>query len=54
MWDFEVCRGHKPSVDQSCGAVIFPDSSHRDLSANNPPRLIQWIYDPGMPEMLTN
>ena len=56
-WVFEVgtCRGHKPIIDQSCGAVIcFPDSSHRDLSASNLPGLIQWICDPVMPEILAN
>ena len=56
IWVFEVgtCRGHKPIIDQSCGAVFFPDSSHRDLSASNLPGLIQWIYDPVMPEILAN
>ena len=53
---FEVCtcRGHKPIIDQSCGAVFFPDSSHRDLSASNLPGLIQWICDPVMPEIPAN
>ena len=56
IWVFEVgtCRGHKPIIDQSCGAVFFPDSSHRDLSASNLPGLIQWICDPVMPEILAN
>ena len=57
IWVFEVgtCRGHKPIIDQSCGAVIFfPDSAHRDLSASNLPGLIQWICDPVMPEILAN
>ena len=56
IWVFEVgtCRGHKPIVDQSCGAVFFPDSFYRDLSASNLPELIQWICDPVMPEILAN
>ena len=56
IWVFEVgtFRGHKPIIDQSCGAVFFPDSSHRDLSASNLPGLMQWICDPVMPEILAN
>ena len=55
-WVFEVgtCRGHKPIIDQSYGAVFFTDSSHRDLSASNFPGLIQWICDPVIPEILAN
>ena len=53
---FEVgtSRGHNPIIDQSCGAVFFPDRAHRDLSASNLLGLIQWIYDPVMPEILAN
>ena len=56
IWVFEVgaCRGHKCIIDQSCGAVFFPDSSHRDLSASSLPGLIQWTYDPVMPEIPAN
>ena len=35
-----TCGDHKPIIDQSCGAVFVPDSSHRDLSASNFPGLI--------------
>ena len=56
IWVFEVGtgRGRKLIIDQPCGAVLFPDSFHRDLSASNLPGLIQWIYDPVMPEILAN
>ena len=57
MWvtDLGTSPGHKPIIDQSCGAVIFsPDRAHRDLSASNLPGLIQWICDPVMPEILAN
>ena len=55
LFIFEVgtSRGHNSTIDQSCGAVVFfLDSAHRDLSANNLPGLIQWIYDPVMLEIL--
>ena len=57
IWIPEVgtSRGHEHIIDQSCVAVIlFPDSSHRDLSASNLPGLIQCICDPLMPEILAN
>ena len=51
---FEVStsRGHKDIIDQSCEAVIFSNTAHRDLSASNLPGLIQWIDDPVVPEIL--
>ena len=56
IWIFEVgtFRGHKPIIDQSCGAILFLDRAHRDLSVSNLPRLIQWICDPVMAEIRDN
>ena len=54
MFELGTCRGHKPIIDQSCGAVFLPDSSHRDISASNLPGLVQWICGPIMAEILSD
>ena len=42
--DLGTSTGHKPIIDQSCGAVLFfPCRAHRDLSASKLPVLIGWI-----------